>query len=145
MTDCVFCSIARRTVPAFIVHEDADVVAFMDKNPINSGHILVIPKFHEQHFQELSDDLYSKVALVAKRLAKAVDALYAPKKVGFAVAGFDVPHAHLHVIPMHDYHDLTSQHYLNGTLKKPSPDELKLAAEAIHKKLVEPGVAAERD
>lgn len=140
MAECVFCTIARRATPAVIVYEDSSVIAFMDKNPINPGHVLVVPKLHEENFQDLTEGIYLKVAMAAKNIAKAVNAAYSPKKVGFAVAGFDVRHAHMHVIPLHDYHDLTSKHYLQhdeyhrageGAHEKPTPEELEREAYRI--------------
>ena len=143
-TDCPFCSIASGDIPAAIVYQDPSVVAFMDKNPINPGHVLVVPRVHEKDLQELSDDIYLKVCLAAKTLAKAIQATYSPKKVGFAVAGFDVPHAHLHVIPLHHYHDMTSRRYVKdgefhrageGEGEKPTQEELEAHAARIERSI----------
>lgn len=131
MTDCIFCSIAHGHTPAFIVHENSHVIAFMDTNPINAGHVLVTPRIHEEHLQDLPENIYSEVMLAGRKIARILNALYSPKKVGLAVAGFDISHAHLHVIPLHHYHDLTSRHYLEGTPKKPAPADLKMQAEKI--------------
>jgi len=108
---CIFCKIAKREIPSHIVHDDADTFAFMDIRPIQQGHVLVIPKVHIDHFSDLPDDAATKVLLVAQRLAKTIRAEIKPPRVGLLVGGFAVPHAHLHVVPMHDGHDITSQNY----------------------------------
>lgn len=108
---CIFCKIAKREIPSHVVHDDADTFAFMDIRPIQPGHVLVIPKVHIDHFSDLPDDIATKVLLIAQRLAKTIRAEIKPPRVGLLVGGFAVPHAHLHVVPMHDGHDITSQNY----------------------------------
>lgn len=108
---CLFCKIARREIPSHVVHDDEDSFAFMDIRPIRPGHVLVIPKLHIDHFSDLPDAAATKVLMVAQRLAKTLRATLKPPRVGLLVGGFAVPHAHLHVVPMHDGHDLTSQNY----------------------------------
>ena len=105
--------------------------AFLDKNPINPYHLLVIPNVHVPDFDELDDETYTAVMRVAKRMAAILKDVAAPKKVGLVIAGFDVPHAHIHVIPMHDYHDITSRHYIEGTLVRPDDAELARNAAEI--------------
>ena len=108
---CIFCKIAKREIPSHIVHDDRDTFAFMDIRPIQPGHVLVIPKLHVDPFSDLPDDAATKVLLVAQGLAKKIRAELKPPRVGLLVGGFAVPHAHLHVVPMQDGHDLTSQSY----------------------------------
>lgn len=127
--ECIFCKLAQGEGEAHIVYEDGDVFAFMDKHPIRPGHVLVIPRKHEPEFWKLSQDIYIKIMLIVQRISGTVDEVYAPKKVGLAIAGFDVSHAHIHVVPMHEYHDLTSQQLFTGNIANPSADEL--AAEAV--------------
>ncbi|MCK6470934.1 MAG: HIT domain-containing protein [Planctomycetes bacterium] len=130
-TACAFCSIVRGESNAVIVHSDLKTIAFMDKNPINPGHVLIIPRIHQVHIQDLDDDAYLGVMRTARRIAQAVACVYSPPKVGFAVAGFDISHAHLHVIPLHDYHDLTSRRYLErGELKRAGELGFKKAEES---------------
>jgi histidine triad (HIT) family protein len=135
--DCAFCAISRGDLPAVTVHSDEWVVAFMDKNPINPGHVLVIPRAHVEHIQDLPEEAYLCLMAVARRIAKAANLVYRPPKMGFAVAGFDVPHAHLHIVPLHDYDDLTSGKYLKagrlhraGESGADKPRSEDLAAEA---------------
>ncbi|NLG50159.1 MAG: HIT family protein [Chloroflexi bacterium] len=129
--DCPFCAIASGALGCHKVYADASVTAFMDKNPINPYHLLVIPNVHVADFYELDDATYVAVMRVVKKMAAIVKSLAAPQKVGLVVAGFDVPHAHIHVIPMHDYHDITSRHYIEGTLVRPDDAELARNAAEI--------------
>lgn len=78
---------------------------------------------------------------VVQAMAKAVKAIYSPKKVGLAVAGFDVSHVHVHVIPLHDYHDLTSKPLLDGTLKHATASELATNGERIRNAIAAHGAS----
>jgi histidine triad (HIT) family protein len=136
--DCIFCRILRREIPSHVVHDDQDVFAFMDIRPIQPGHSLVIPKLHVDHFSDLPDEAATRVLMVAQRLAKRIRATLGPPRVGLLVGGFAVPHAHLHVVPMHDGHDITSQKYAKvadgkvgydiATIPPAAPEELKAIA-----------------
>jgi len=128
---CSFCAIAAGTAPAHRVYADGEVTAFLDKNPINPGHLLVIPNRHVADVYDLDEAAFARLFLAVRRLAPAVKAATNPLKVGLAVAGLDVPHAHVHLIPMHQYHDITSKRMLDGTRARPSDEELARMAEAI--------------
>jgi len=140
---CIFCKIAKGEIPSHVVHDDGDSFAFMDIRPIRPGHVLVIPKLHIDHFSDLPDTASTKVLMVAQRLAKAIRSTLAPPRVGLLVGGFAVPHAHLHVVPMHDGHDLTSQNYakvVDGKvaydithIPPASPESLTAMAERLKK------------
>ncbi|WP_067646335.1 HIT family protein [Nocardia harenae] len=107
MTDCVFCAIVAGTAPATVVHEDADVLAFLDIRPITRGHTLVIPKRHATELDELDPELGATVFRAGHRLARAA------RRGGLAADGANlvlndgraafqtVGHVHLHVIPRH--------------------------------------------
>lgn len=131
MDDCPFCKISKSEIPTHKIYEDDYVFAFLDKHPINPGHILVIPKKHEADFYKLDDEFYSKLMFAVKKLADAVNNFAHPKKVGLIVAGWDVPHTHVHVVPMHDYHDITSKSMLEGNRANPSDEELAKTAEEL--------------
>jgi histidine triad (HIT) family protein len=125
MEDCIFCRISSGSVPTRKVYEDDLTFAFLDNHPINPGHILVVPKTHEPDFHKLNDIYYSAVMQTVKNLSGLVDAKLKPKKVGILVAGWDVPHVHVHIVPMHDYHDLTSKPLLDGTRANPTEKEFE--------------------
>ena len=128
---CPFCAIIERVESAFIVYENSHAVVFLDKHPINTGHVLVIPKSHVQSFYELEEDDFIQLMLVVRRVAAVLNATFEPRKVGMLAAGFDVAHAHIHVLPMHDYHDITSKIILEGRRQTPSETELRATADQI--------------
>src|SRR5688572_26946298 len=132
---CTFCAIIERVESAFIVYENSHAVVFLDKHPINTGHVLVIPKSHVQSFYELEEDGFIQLMLVVRLVAAVLNATFEPRKVGMLAAGFDVAHAHIHVLPMHDYHDITSKIILEGRRPNPSDRELGPVADQIRQGL----------
>ena len=132
---CTFCAIIERTANALTVYENSHATVFLDKHPINVGHLLVIPKCHVASFYELDEEPFIGLMLVVRRMASVIEAVYQPKKVGMLAAGFDVAHAHIHVLPMYDYHDITSKVILEGRRANPSEEELRAAAEHIQERM----------
>lgn len=132
---CIFCSIVERAASAFVVYENSDAVVFLDKHPINVGHVLVVPRHHVEAFYGLDEAAFTGLMLVVKRMASVIEATYRPRKVGMLAAGFDVPHAHVHVLPMYDYHDITSKVILEGKRANPTEEELQTTAEQIKRGL----------
>jgi len=116
MDDCIFCKIVKGELPSHKIWEDDNTFALLDIHPINPGHILVISKQHIPDFYNLEDEHYSALMFVVKRLATIINKKLQPEKVGLIVAGWDVPHTHVHVIPMHDYHDISKFILWNGPL-----------------------------
>jgi len=133
--DCIFCKIANNQSWAHKVYEDDKVVAFLDKHPINPGHTLTIPKKHEPDFFNLEEKIYLHLMTIAQKLAKIVSETINPKKVGLVVAGLDIPHTHIHIIPMHNYYDVTSKSILEGKRANPSDEELASMAEKLKKEM----------
>jgi histidine triad (HIT) family protein len=109
--DCPFCQLLRGEGSVYRIDEDERTFALLDQRPINPGHLLVIPRQHAPDFFTLDDAYYEALMRSVKRLAMVLDTVTHPKKVGVVIAGFDVPHTHVHLIPMHAYHDITSQAY----------------------------------
>lgn len=109
---CLFCRIAGGELPAHIVHEDAEVMAFLDLHPIRPGHTLVIPKSHHVWFEDMPPPVAARVMGCAQMIATRLKRLYGVERVGMAFTGIHVPHAHAHLVPMHEMHDLTSSVYL---------------------------------
>ena len=102
--DCIFCRIVREEAPASVVHEDEDIIAFMDIRPVNPGHTLVVPKRHCAHIWELADEEAGKLFIMARRIAVAAkEALGADGirivQLNGRSAGQEVFHVHVHVIP----------------------------------------------
>jgi histidine triad (HIT) family protein len=102
----VFTRIISGAIPSYNLYEDDYTFAFLAKDEIQLGHSLIVPKVQIDYFVDVPDPHYSAVFSCAKRLAKAIDRATGCKRVGVAIAGWDVPHFHCHLIPMFDYHDL---------------------------------------
>jgi histidine triad (HIT) family protein len=126
----LFSKIVAGEIPAERVREDDDFLAFLDIRPIRAGHTLVIPKREIDHFFELPDDLLGGLMVFAKPIAQAIREVTGATRVGAAVVGIEVPHAHLHLIPIDGVHDIDFR-------RASSADEEELAAmgEALRGKL----------
>ncbi|MCB9979054.1 MAG: HIT family protein [Rhodospirillales bacterium] len=116
---CIFCHIVRRKAEAFIVHEDELCMAFLDLRQVREGHTMVIPKDHVDHFMDLDQNLSAHILETGQRIARKIRSVLNPPRVGYVVAGFGVPHVHLHIIPMWEEHDITSAQYLDGSKTPP--------------------------
>lgn len=99
MEDCIFCKIIKGEIPSAKVYEDDKVLAFLDINPVNYGHTLVIPKAHHQMMHDVPDDLLAYCYIQAKSLMIKVKAALKADYVSVSVTGLDVPHFHIHLIP----------------------------------------------
>ena len=129
---CIFCQIVAGTIPAFTVYEDDHHLAFLTIEPINAGHTLVIPKKHYEHFTHLPATENKDLFDVVQKVAKKIEAELQPKKVGLLIAGWDVPHTHIHVVPMNDYHDLTSAKSIQKTMPQVSKEEMQKIASKLY-------------
>ncbi len=101
MSDSIFTQIIKGEIPCHKVYEDDKVIAFLDINPFTPGHTLVVPKLQIDDLWNLDKDLYLHLMTVVKNVAKRQQEILQPKRVGMAIMGFDIPHAHVHVIPLH--------------------------------------------
>mgnify|MGYP001016239465 CR=1 FL=1 len=100
MDDCIFCKIIKGEIPCYKVYEDNNFLAFLDINPLNPGHTLLIPK---KHFQWVDDvDNYDEYWQLARKLSKAIQKALNPTIVAKVVYGLGVPHAHIHLVPKFD-------------------------------------------
>lgn len=102
----IFSRIVAGEIPSYRVAEDEHNYAFLDINPVAPGHVLVIPKHEVDYLFDLSDEEYASLQMFAKRVAKALKAAMPCRKVGVAVLGLEVPHAHIHLVPMQSEKDL---------------------------------------
>jgi histidine triad (HIT) family protein len=102
----IFSKIASGEIPSYKIAETGDFFAFLDINPLAKGHTLVIPKKETDYIFDLEDESFSGLFLFAKKIARAIQAEIPCKKVGIAVVGLEVPHAHIHLIPLNDISDL---------------------------------------
>ncbi len=111
MDGCVFCKIARGEITVPTVYEDDFAVAFIDLHPLNPGHTLVIPKRHFDSVFAMPEDGFVKLMNVVHKVAQRIDRAFPSKHLGVVVKGFDVVHAHVHLIPQHSIGDIVSGKY----------------------------------
>lgn len=101
----IFTKIINHEIPAHIVAENDDVIAFLDIRPLTKGHTLVVPKKEIDYFFDLDDEAYIQLNLLAKQVAKALKKAVPCQRIATAVIGLEVPHAHLHLIPINRMSD----------------------------------------
>jgi histidine triad (HIT) family protein len=127
----VFSKIVSGEIPCYKVAEDDNFLAFLDINPLKAGHTLVIPKEEIDYLFDIDDTLLSKMMVFSKKVARALGGAVPCKRVGITVLGFDVPHAHIHLVPMEDMQDMN---FRNPKLKL-SPEEFREIAARINSRL----------
>ncbi len=102
----IFTKIINREIPAHIVAEDDSHLAFLDINPLAKGHTLVIAKREQDYIFDLSNDELAELILFSKRVAKAIQSTIPCKRIGISVIGLEVPHAHIHLVPINHTSDI---------------------------------------
>ncbi|MCI5979141.1 MAG: HIT family protein [Bacteroidales bacterium] len=102
----IFSRIAAGEIPSYKVAEDDRFFAFLDINPVAPGHVLVIPKHEESYIFNLDDEEYAAFTLFAKRVAAALEKAMPCKRIGVCVIGLEVPHAHIHLVPLNSEADM---------------------------------------
>jgi histidine triad (HIT) family protein len=102
----IFTRIIRGEIPSYKITEDEFFLAFLDINPLREGHTLVIPKTETDHFFDLEDSLLSRILLFAKPIANAIERSFNCNRCGISVIGLEVPHAHMHLIPIDGIADM---------------------------------------
>ncbi|WP_183575904.1 HIT family protein [Mucilaginibacter sp. X5P1] len=127
----IFSKIISGEIPAYTVAESVEFLAFLDINPLAEGHVLVIPKKEVDYIFDLDDETYTGLQLFAKIVATGIKAAIPCKKVGVAVIGLEVPHAHIHLIPMNRVDDLN----FSRPKMKFSAEELQATSEKIREAL----------
>lgn len=102
----LFTKIVNGEISCFKVAEDEKFLAFLDINPLVKGHVLVIPKLEVDYIFDLEDELLSEMILFSKTVSKKIKNVFPCKKVGLTVIGLEVPHAHIHLIPINSMNDM---------------------------------------
>lgn len=127
MVDCRFCDIINGKINDYKIWEDDKFLAFLDKSPANPGHCMLIPKKHVDYFFDLDDELYHELFRIAKKLSEPLKKAMNARRIGIAVAGFSVPHAHLHLVPLNGKNELFDE---KKFIKQP-PERLKEIQEKL--------------
>ncbi len=102
----LFSKIVNGEIPCYKVAESDQFLAFLDIQPLTKGHVLVIPKVEVDYIFDLEDDLLGKMMIFSKQVAHKIKLAYPCKKVGVTVIGLEVPHAHIHLVPMNALVDM---------------------------------------
>lgn len=123
----IFSRIIAGEIPCYKIAEDDRFFAFLDINPCNWGHTLVVPKREEDYIFDLSDEELAAMMVFAKRVAKAIKAAMPCRKVGVTVLGLEVPHAHIHLVPLKSEGDMD----FHKKIENPDPEKMKQIAAAI--------------
>ncbi|MEA5138916.1 HIT family protein [Arcicella rigui] len=123
----IFTRIINGEIPCHKIAEDENFLAFLDIMPLAEGHTLVIPKKEIDYIFDLDDDLLAGLMLFAKKIAPALQQAVPCKRIGVSVIGLEVPHAHVHLIPLNTMNDIN----FTREKLKPSQEELKATADKI--------------
>ena len=127
----IFTRIIQGEIPCYKIAESEKFFAFLDINPLARGHTLVIPKKETDYYFDLEDDLLAEMQVFSKKIALAVDSVVECERVGVVVLGLEVPHAHIHLIPINSLFDIE----FSRPKLKLSPEEFEEIAEKIRSAL----------
>ncbi len=125
MSESIFTKIINGEIPSHKVYEDDKVIAILDIHPVAPGHTMVITKKQVDHVMDLDDELYLHSMKVVKDLSNKIYKVFKPQRMGLVVMGLDVPHAHIHLIPMHGSKEISIDHDMGA-----EPDHESLAEAA---------------
>ncbi len=128
----IFTKIIKGEIPSFRIAEDDNFYAFLDINPLKAGHTLVVPKTETDYIFDIEDDKLAEMMLFSKKIASAIKNAYPCNRVAVIVLGLEVPHAHIHLIPMDSMEDVN---FKNPKLKF-SPEEFKEIAARISTNII---------
>ena len=128
----IFTKIINGEIPCYKIAEDENYFAFLDINPLREGHTLVVPKKEADYIFDLDDDLLAGMIVFSKKIANAISGVIPCKRIGVAILGLEVPHAHIHLVPMDIMEDVN---FRNPKLRF-SPEEFKATASKISRNVV---------
>ena len=128
----IFSKIVTGDIPSYKIAEDENYYAFLDINPLAKGHTLVIPKMETDYIFDIEDEQLGGLIVFAKKVGKAVESVINCKRIGVTVIGLEVPHAHIHLIPLNTLYDMD---FKQPKLKLTN-DELAETAEKIREAFV---------
>lgn len=123
----IFSRIIAGEIPCYKVAEDENYFAFLDINPVNWGHTLVVPKRETDYIFDIDDDELAGMVLFGKKVAKAMKKAIPCRKIGVTVLGLEVPHAHIHLVPLEREGDMD----FSNKISDPDPERMKSIANAI--------------
>ena len=104
--DTIFTKIINKEIPAYIIAEDNNNIAFLDIAPLAKGHVLIVPKKQVDYIFDLEDEAFTSLHIFSKKIAKAIEKTISCERIGVAVIGLEVPHAHIHLVPINNVNDI---------------------------------------
>ena len=110
----IFTKIINQEIPSYKVAESEKFYAFLDISPLTNGHTLVVPKYEVDYIFDLQDDLLGEMMVFSKQVSKAIESIIDCERIGVAVIGLEVPHAHIHLVPINGMNDMN---FANPKLK----------------------------
>jgi histidine triad (HIT) family protein len=128
----IFTKIIRGEIPCYKIAEDENYLAFLDINPLRAGHTLVVPKSETDYVFDLDDDQLAGLIIFSKRVAAAIRSVIPCNRIGIAVLGLEIPHAHIHLVPIDTMEDIN---FKNPKLKF-SDEEFKEIASKISREII---------
>ena len=126
----VFTKIINKELPAYIISEDSENIAFLDISPVKKGHVLVVPKLEVDNIFELPSENYLSLFLFAKKVSKGIVKVIPCNRIGVSVIGLEVPHAHIHLIPINKLDDINFNNRINM-----NSDELHYLSQKISEQI----------
>ncbi len=123
----IFTKIVNGEIPCYKIAEDEKCFAFLDINPLAKGHVLVVPKKEVDYIFDLDDDLLAELSLFSKKISIAIKMAIPCKRIGIAVLGLEVPHAHIHLVPLQTEADIS----FSKPKLKPEKEEMETIARNI--------------
>lgn len=128
----IFTRLMNGEIPCYKIAEDENYFAFLDINPLKKGHALVIPKVETDYIFDIEDDALAGMMIFAKKIGRAIESLVPCKRMGIVVIGLEVPHAHIHLIPLEQESDI----YFSNKRVHMEDDEFRRLAEDIANKMI---------
>ena len=125
--ETIFTKIIKGEIPCYKIAENDSFFAFLDISPLANGHTLVVPKIQNDYIFDLDDDLLAEMMVFSKKIAKAIEKNVSCMRIGVAVIGLEVPHTHIHLVPINQVGDLD--------FKKPRPEVSKEEMAELAKKI----------
>lgn len=125
----IFTKIISREIPAYIIAENEKFLAFLDVNPLQKGHTLVVPKQEVDYIFDLEDDLLADMSVFAKNVSKKIKKAFPCNRIGVAVIGLEVPHAHIHLIPINKMDDMN---FSNSKLNLSKEDFIEIQSKIVN-------------
>jgi len=125
--ETIFTKIIKGEIPCYKIAENDSFFAFLDISPLAKGHTLVVPKIQNDYIFDLDDDLLAEMMVFSKKIAKAIEKNVSCMRIGVAVIGLEVPHTHIHLVPINQVGDLD--------FKKPRPEVSKEEVAELTKKI----------